>query len=294
MDEYTRRTRDWLDGIFAGPVDGPYLPHSPINGFDPHSQYIGTYCHLFSVLSEIARYEFDSCIEVGAGEGFLAEVIRKLFGVPVAAVDLSWWANRRARETFGIANAVAEARELPFKDRCTDLVVSVNTLEHLVDLPDVVAELTRITRGVMVIGMPHARPGSEQAVVNPSEPHAHVSVPSRAEMHRLFGEPARITGSLSPVVRPLYALAARDDVTAKTRYEWMRIGLAGVLYKAARAVGRRCEPRRVVRGLCHLERAAARILSSRTYESIIVRELADVRRRPRPLPAATILATLLR
>lgn len=294
MDEYTRRTRAWLEDIYAGPAGGVYEPHSPVHGFDARSRHLGTYCHMFAILGEIAQYEFGNCLEVGAGEGFLADLIRRVFGVPVAAVDLSLWANRRARAVFGLPTAVGEARQLPFADDAVDLVVSINTLEHIADIALAFSELQRVARGVVVIGMPHAlRPGEREASGG-AAPHAHVSVLTRAEMRRLFGPQARIRGSLSRVVRPLYALAAQDDVSGRPEYAFLRRLPCRPLYGAAYAWARRGDARRAVRRLCRLERFASRRAAGRTYESIIVRELAGVRRRQRPVPDEVLLEELLR
>ena len=293
MDEHTRRTREWLDAIFAGPAHRTYIPHSPILGFDPRSDYLGTYCHVFAILTEMARYDFKSCLEVGAGEGFLSDVIRRVFGVPVAAVDLSWSANRRAREALGLMNVVGEARELPFKNGCVDLVVSVNTLEHVLDVGSAFAELARVARGVAIIGMPHAAPWQPKDAVDVNEPHAHVSMLTRSEMHAVFGESARIRGSLSRLVRPLYALAARDDITAKPRYARLKRLPLRAAYQAARWIGSRVDARALIRGLCRLDRAMSSALPAQTYESIIVRELSATPRRI-PLSADAILAAMLR
>lgn len=294
MDEYTRRTRAWLDDIYTGPPSGEYVPHSPVYGFDPRSQYLGTYGHLFAILTEIAAYEFDNCLEVGAGEGFLADLIRRVFGVPVAAVDLSLAASRRARDVFDLANCVGEARQLPFKSGSVDLVVSINTLEHIADIALAFSELKRVARGVVVVGMPHAaRPGERESAED-GEPHAHVSVLTRAEMRRLFGPQARIRGSLSRFVRPLYAFAASDDVSDRPGYRFLRRSPVRPFYRLVRRLAASLDARRVVRHLCRIERAASRWSSQRTYESIVVCGLEGARRRAQPIPAGRILDELLR
>ncbi len=56
MDAYTRRTREWLDAIYEGPPGVPYVPHSPVHGFYSQARYLGTYSHLYAVLSDMARY----------------------------------------------------------------------------------------------------------------------------------------------------------------------------------------------------------------------------------------------
>lgn len=292
MDPYTARTRAWLDAIYEGPPGIPYVPHSPVHGFEPRARYIGTYCHLFAILSELSRYEFDSCLEVGSGEGFLAEAIRRLFGVPVLGVDLSHRVCRRARDFFALPAAVGEATALPFADAAVELVVSLNTLEHVPDIAAAWRELRRVGRGVVVAGLPHARRAGERE--SAEEPHAHVSLLTHAEMRQLFGPEARLRGSLSRLVRPLYAVAASDDVSQREGYRGLNRPGLRALYGAVRRLGDAVGRRRAVAGLCRLEDFASRRWPRATYESIVV--AAGPRARPRraPLPADRILEALLR
>jgi SAM-dependent methyltransferase len=292
MDDYTRRTRDWLEGIYEGAPGVPYVPHSPVFGFKPLSRYIGTYCHLFAVMREIAPYEVGSCLEVGCGEGFLSSLIRRLFGARVAGVDLSHRVCGRAAEYFNLPCAVSEATALPFRDGSFDLVVSINTLEHIADLAGAYAELRRVSRGLVVVGMPHAsRPGKEESA---DEPHAHVSLPTRAEMRTIFGRRARIRGSLSRMARPLYVLAARDDISTRVGYERLGRGLGRAVYALTRRAALAFDARRTVAWLCRREDRWSRRWSGPTYESIIVSEVAPPRRASRGLSDEAILSELLR
>jgi SAM-dependent methyltransferase len=291
MDAYTRRTRDWLEAIYGGPPGLPYTPHSPVRGFEPSSRYIGTYCHLFAVLREMARYDFGSCLEVGAGEGFLSARIRGLFGVRATALDLSWRVCARAREFFDLPCAVGEARQLPFADKSVDVVVSVNTLEHIADVAAVFAELERIARSAVIIGMPHARrPGQAES---DQQPHAHVSMLTPPQMRDIFGREAHIRQSLSWLARPLYGLAARDDPATRPGYETLRRWPRWVHGVASR-IARQGDARRTVAWLCRLEERWSRRWPRWTYESIIVRELEGARRRPSPPSDEDILRELLR
>lgn len=292
MDSYTARTREWLDAIYEGPPGVPYVPHSPVHGFDPQSRYVGTYCHLFAVLSEMGRYEFTSCLEVGVGEGFLADAIRRVFGVPVVGVDLSHRVCRRAGEFFGLPAAVGEACHLPFRDQSVDLVVSINTLEHIADIGAAWAELQRVARGVVIAGLPHARREGERESAD--EPHAHVSLLTRAEMKATFGPRAHVRGSLSRLARPLYAVAARDDISTRPGYEALRRPWLRTAYAVARGVGRGLDRRRTVGWLCRLEDRLSRRWPGATFESIVVADSMGSRRRVRPVGPERILPALLR
>lgn len=292
MDAYTRRTREWLDAIYEGPAGAPYVPHGPVHGFEPTSRYLGTYSHLYAILSELAALDFESCLEVGSGEGLLADLIRRVFGARVAGVDLSHRVCRRAAEVFDLRCAVGEARELPFASQSVDVVVSINTLEHIADIATAWAELRRVARRAIVIGLPHARrPGEAEA---PDEPHAHVSLLTRAEMRGIFGREARIRGSVSRLARPLYALAARDDVSQRQGYEFLRRPWLRPFYALAHGLARRADARRTVAWLCRLEDRWSRRWPGQTYESIVVAKLPGASPARRPVTGERILEELLR
>jgi SAM-dependent methyltransferase len=292
MDAYTRRTRDWLDGIFAGPPGQPYTPHSPVHGFEPLARYIGTYSHVFAVLRELGRFEFDRCLDVGSGEGFLAEMVRRVFRVPVVGVDLSHRVCRRAAEFFAVPAAVGEVLHLPFGGESVDLVISTNTLEHVADVAAAYAELRRVARGVIVVGLPHARrPGEGES---DAEPHAHLSMLTQAEMQRVFGGNAVVRGSLSRLARPLYALAAQDDVSGLAGYRPLQSAWIRPLYRLVRALAGRLNARRMVAWLCRLDDRWSRRWPTQAYESIVVDALAGARRRVTPMSDGAILRELLR
>lgn len=292
MDDYTRRTREWLDAIYAGPPGVPYMPHSPVHGFDPQGRYIGTYCHLYAVLRALAPYEIGSCLEVGCGEGFLASLIERIFGAKVTGIDLSWRVCRRADEYWQLPCAVAEALHLPFADASFDVVVSINTLEHIADLAGAYAELRRVARAVVLVGLPHASPVNRAE--SETEPHAHLSMLSRAELQRVFGPGARLSGSLSRLARPFYAVAARDDVSQRPGFEHLARGWRRLAYGAARSVGSAFDPRAIVAHLCRVEEGLSRIAPDLTIETISLEELARVRRRPAPISNQVVLGELLR
>jgi hypothetical protein len=113
-------------------------------------------------------------------------------------------------------------------------------------------------------------------------------------MQRVFGAEARLSGSLSRLARPLYAVAARDDVSQRAGFEHLGRGWRGTLYSAARSVGRRLDARSTVARLCRLEERLSQAWPDFTYETIAVRELAGVRRRAHALGSEAILAQLLR
>ena len=103
------------------------------------------------VLEAVAAAEPQRLLEVGGGEGELAERIVKELGVEVVGVDQSeaMVAEQRAR---GIDARVGDVQDLPFEDGEFDLAVAAWMLYHVPDLDRGVAELSRVLKpgGVLV------------------------------------------------------------------------------------------------------------------------------------------------
>jgi SAM-dependent methyltransferase len=103
------------------------------------------------VLEAVAAAKPRRLLEVGGGEGELAERLAKELGVEVVGVDQSaaMVAEQRAR---GIDARVGDVQDLPFADGEFDLVVAAWMLYHVPDLDRGVAELSRVLRpgGVLV------------------------------------------------------------------------------------------------------------------------------------------------
>lgn len=93
-------------------------------------------------------------LEVGCGEGEIAERLYRRFGETVA-LDLpdaelrADWAGRQ-----GPWFIHGDAHRLPFADDRFDVVVAVEVLEHLTDPRRGLAELARVTRGHLVASVP--------------------------------------------------------------------------------------------------------------------------------------------
>jgi 2-polyprenyl-6-hydroxyphenyl methylase / 3-demethylubiquinone-9 3-methyltransferase len=83
-------------------------------------------------------------LDVACGGGLLAEHVRPK-GYRHVGVDLSRSALAVAARK-GMSVVRADAGVLPFGDRCADVVVAGEALEHVRDLPKVIAELCRVLK----------------------------------------------------------------------------------------------------------------------------------------------------
>jgi glycosyltransferase involved in cell wall biosynthesis/ubiquinone/menaquinone biosynthesis C-methylase UbiE len=97
-------------------------------------------------------------LDVACGEGYgaamLAQVARSVTGV-----DIDFGAIAHASRAYSRGHlrfAVGNARSLPLADACIDIVVSFETLEHLSEQEEFLAEVRRVMRpgGLLVISTP--------------------------------------------------------------------------------------------------------------------------------------------
>ncbi|WP_161634578.1 class I SAM-dependent methyltransferase [Mesorhizobium loti] len=128
-------------------------------------------------------------IDLACGEGFgsatLAASARQVTGI-----DISDGAVRHAEARYRAQNLsfiCADAVKLPLADRCADVVVSFETVEHLADQAGMMAEIRRVLRpgGFLVMSSPNTEVYSQrQGHVN----ELHAKELTRQEFENLLGE----------------------------------------------------------------------------------------------------------
>lgn len=97
-------------------------------------------------------------LEIGCGPGSFAKYLAEQ-GAVVTAADFSPAAVELTSELVGpdVRTLVADVQALPFEDESFDLVVSLETLEHVPDPDRGLAELVRVTKrgGRLVVTTPN-------------------------------------------------------------------------------------------------------------------------------------------
>jgi SAM-dependent methyltransferase len=211
MDTYTEETRAWLDRRFAeASPDGVYVAHQPIYGFDAghcEPSLLPRYVRTLEIMRALAQLRFRSCVDVGAAEGYKAELVRRLFGADVVATDLSENACERAREIFGLSARAADLHELPFEDGEFDVALCSETLEHVTDFRSALDELLRVARTAVVITVPHEPEELVEDNRSSGQPHAHINSFALDSLDFLKRE-AGLRVIARPIVSPLTAAAA--------------------------------------------------------------------------------------
>lgn len=96
----------------------------------------------------------ESCLDVGAGRGFLAEQLVKA-GCTVSALDIDIPANYSEEDGYTFVRGTAEA--IPFPDNSFDTVTCCHVLEHVRNVDKAVQELIRVTKRQLLIALPRQR-----------------------------------------------------------------------------------------------------------------------------------------
>ena len=178
MDNYTDETKKFLDERFDQEIDGIYYAHQPIYGYRSNNSSgsdISRYMLTKSILNTINNYAFKNFIDIGGAEGYTANLVRKLFNAEVMSTDLSVSACQRAKEIYNIEAIPCDIHSLPFPDNSFDIVLCSETLEHVTNYRQAIAELLRITKDVLIITVPHESPELVQENIKNKVPHGHIN-----------------------------------------------------------------------------------------------------------------------
>lgn len=105
-------------------------------------------------LGAVAR---PTLLDVGCGEGYVLRHLRRVWpGLAVQGMD-------RDRQALSLARAATpnipfwqgDAAHLPFRDHSFDLLVCLEVLEHLREPWLALVELARVSRGYVLLSVPH-------------------------------------------------------------------------------------------------------------------------------------------
>ncbi len=129
-------------------------------------------------------------LDVACGEGYGSALLAQA-AAHVTGVDVSSEAIAHAKRTYGdranLAFECASCTRLPLADASVDIAVSFETLEHIGEQREFVAELARVLEpdGVLVISCPNKREYTDRRnFVN----EFHVKEPYREELDALLAE----------------------------------------------------------------------------------------------------------
>ncbi len=239
MGEWTDDTRRWLDKHFdLVSEEGIYYALQPIYGIEsahshPHPLFKAALT--YQILRALDALRFESFLDVGGGEGYLADLIKSLLGAEGFSADLSPKACRRALELFGVDAVAIDASRLPFPDSAFDLVICSEVIEHVEHPIEVLLEIDRVARSVLLVtteqayAEPHVR--DRMIAARSGLPHAERGFFAIQDFRNLLGPGADIQSQLFilPEIESPTFEAAADWVRRATAREGVYPGGLGVL-----------------------------------------------------------------
>lgn len=115
-------------------------------------------------LEHLMRYRFASAfvkgrdvLDIACGEGYGTAAMMRRGAKSVLGIDISEEAVRHATQRYGVPARVGSAMEIPVEDASVDVVISFETIEHLVDPDLFLEECFRVLRpgGRLVVSTPN-------------------------------------------------------------------------------------------------------------------------------------------
>ncbi len=180
MDRRTQENVRWLDHRYrAGLADGRYFAHEPIYGIGcAHSEpnHAVRLARTYSIFRRLSQMRFDTLLDVGGAEGYHANLARRLLAATAVTSDVSFEADLRAREFFGLPAVMCDARLLPYQDEAFDVVLCCEVLEHVSDPVAVMCEAARVARRYAVFS-------TEQVCSLPRQREIHLLLVDREQPH---------------------------------------------------------------------------------------------------------------
>lgn len=142
----------------------------------------GRWVSYFHQLKEVINLKPGSVLEIGVGDKVFQSFLRNNTEIKYASVDIA---------SDLSPDFVAPVTLLPFSDASYDVVCAFEVLEHIPfeDFPKAVSELLRVSRGFVVLSLPHFGPPVQLFIKVPFFPKLKVSfkIPFH-KRHKFDGE----------------------------------------------------------------------------------------------------------
>src|SRR5262245_50534513 len=109
------------------------------------------------VLEQAKKLHPDSVLDVGAGEGFMLELLRyKNVGKKLEGIEYMDDAIKLGKKMHpDVTIKKGDIYNLPYKDNTFDLIMCTEVLEHLDDPTRALAELKRVTKKYLILSVPN-------------------------------------------------------------------------------------------------------------------------------------------
>lgn len=130
--------------------------HAPVYGYMKGAKHtlqlhLVHYARTFSIFKLLNNIEFKTVLNIGGAEGYLSYLIENIFNAETMTADIKDERLRCAEHFYGLKTRKANATNLPFKDNSFDVVICIETIEHISDSANVVAELVRVAKNTVIV-----------------------------------------------------------------------------------------------------------------------------------------------
>ncbi len=140
----------------AAPVSLPLTGERTVPEIPDESYWFARHVAAYQLAA--AKAVGRTVLDAGCGEGYGAEAMAASGAARVVAVDLDAEVVAHVERTYPRVEAVrAELTDLPLPDATFDLVISLQVIEHVWDVPGYLASLQRVLapRGELVLATPN-------------------------------------------------------------------------------------------------------------------------------------------
>ncbi|WP_235679857.1 glycosyltransferase [Cupriavidus necator] len=133
----------------------------PTEGGVVHYEHMHRYAWCLQFVAD--RDVLDIACGEGYGSALLATRARSVIGVDIAEAAVNH-ARLRYHDRANLRYETGNAAAIPIADACVDVVVSFETIEHLTEQTEMLAEIRRVLRpgGVLIISSPNKRVYSDE------------------------------------------------------------------------------------------------------------------------------------
>ena len=169
---------------------GDFVPEQPIFGPGKGAKstpFIKRYVRTFRVLQNLTQLDFDSCLDVGAAEGYTSALVKRLFGSTAVPADATPGAGAAARHLYGLDPVCVDAHRLPFQSESFDLVISTETVEHLTHPVEAILEMLRVAKKAVLVSTCEATPSPTLAWVSSKLARYEEAIPMGAHINFFRG-----------------------------------------------------------------------------------------------------------
>jgi len=116
-------------------------------------RYYISYLNMVNKYFDVLNGKGKKALEIGCAYGYGLKLLETI-GYDVYGIDFSEYAIKQAKDFLGDSGyiAVADGRQLPFRDSQFDLVIAIDVLEHVYHAKQVVANCYRVLKSGGLFG----------------------------------------------------------------------------------------------------------------------------------------------